>query len=164
MQCDMTRRPLVARVNPFVNGPVWEFSQGGVMRYNLRAARGRIWDELMTRILVLVFLLLPMGEASAQGVTPGTTQVAVAEKQMSTADKKTADLIVKQCRDLYKHKRPCPCPYDVAKNDELCSTNSAYDKKAVNSLFCERSDVKPEDITNFKNLNESFISARCTAK
>ena len=52
----------------------------------------------------------------------------------------------------------------MAKNDELCSTNSAYDKKSVNSLFCGRSDVKPEDIANVKNLNESVISARCTAK
>ena len=130
----------------------------------------------MTRLLVLAFLLLPAAEAAAQGTaqaptqapiqapTQAPTQVAVAAKPMSIADKKTADLIVKQCRDLYKHKRPCPCPYDTMKNDELCSTNSAYDKKAVGSLFCERSDVKPEDITNFKNLNESFISVRCTAK
>jgi hypothetical protein len=122
----------------------------------------------MTRILVLVFLLLPVGQASAEVTAPATTQVptqvAVAAKPMSIADRKTADLIVKQCRDLYKHKRPCPCPYDTMKNDELCSTNSAYDKKAVNSLFCERGDVKPEDITNFRNLNESFISVRCTAK
>src|SRR4029077_7817745 len=103
-------------------------------------------------------------EAPTQARPQAPTQAAFIAKPMSTADKKTADLIVKQCRDLYKHKRPCPCPYDMAKNDELCSTNSAYDKKAVNSLFCERSDVKPEDITNFRNLNESFISARCTAR
>ena len=130
----------------------------------------------MKRLLVLVFLLLPVAEAVAQAPTQAPiqaptqaptqvpTQAAVAAKPLSTADKKTADLIVKQCRDLYKHKRPCPCPYDTMKNDELCSTNSAYDKKAVNSLFCERSDVKAEDITNFRNLNESFISARCTAR
>ena len=122
----------------------------------------------MTRLLVLAFLLLPVVEAAAEEASQAPaqtpTQVAVAAKPMSAADKKTADLIVKQCRDLYKHKRPCPCPYDTAKNDELCSTNSAYDKKSANSLFCERSDVKPEDITNFRNLNESFISVRCTAK
>jgi hypothetical protein len=153
------------RAHPFLNGGRFEvFSPGGGMRYNLRAARGGIWDETMKRLLVLAFLLLPAIEAAAQGVTQAPTQVAVAEKPMSVADKKLADLIVKQCRDLYKHKRPCPCPYDTAKNDELCSTNSAYDKKATNSLFCERSDVKPEDIANYKNLNESFISARCTAK
>jgi hypothetical protein len=109
-------------------------------------------DRTMKRVLILVLpflLVMPAFEAVAQ---------------MTSADKKTADLIIKQCRDLYKHKRPCPCPFDVAKNDELCSTNSAYDKKAVGSLFCERSDVKPEDIANYKNLNEAFISARCTAK
>ncbi len=118
----------------------------------------------MTRLLVLAFLLLPAVEAAGQGATLAPTQVVVVEKPMSIADKKTADLIVKQCRDLYKHKRPCPCPFDVAKNDELCSTNSAYDKKSGASLFCERSDVKPEDIANYKNLNEAFITARCTAK
>ena len=120
----------------------------GVAVYLPRGARG-IVDRTMKRVLILVMLVFPAFEAVAQ---------------MTTADKKTADLIIKQCRDLFKHKRPCPCPFDVAKNDELCSTNSAYDKKTVGSLFCERSDVKPEDIANYKNLNEAFISARCTAK
>jgi hypothetical protein len=87
-----------------------------------------------------------------------------AAAELSSAEKRVADQIVKQCRDVYKHKRPCPCPYDQAKNDELCSVNSAYDKKAAPSLFCERSDVKPEDIAAFKAMNESFITARCTAK
>ena len=97
----------------------------------------------MTRLLVLAFLLLPAAEAAAQGAAQAPTQVVVAEKPMSTADKKTADLIVKQCRDLYKHKRPCPCPYDVAKNDELCSTSSAYDKRP--GTACSASaDVKPK--------------------
>ena len=160
----MARQPFVARANPFVNEPHWEFSAGGPMRYSPRAVRGRIWDEPMKRFAILMFLLLPTLEAAAQVSAHVAAPVVVAEKQLSTADKKTADLIVKQCRDLYKHKRPCPCPYDVAKNDELCSTNSAYDKKTAGSLFCERNDVKPEDIVNYKNLNESFISARCTAK
>jgi hypothetical protein len=83
--------------------------------------------------------------------------------EMSAADKRTADYIIKTCREIYKRKRPCPCPYDVTGKDELCSTNSAYDKKKP-STFCERGDVKPEEIAAVRQMNESFITARCTPK
>ena len=102
----------------------------------------------MKRLLFVLFLLIPTADAMAE---------------MSISDKRIADLIIKTCREVYKHKRPCPCPYDVTKNDELCSTNSAYDKKHP-STFCERSDVKPEEILAYRNLNESFITSRCTAR
>jgi hypothetical protein len=102
----------------------------------------------MKRFLILWFLFLPSVEALAE---------------MSAADKRIADQIIKTCREVYKRKRPCPCPYDVTSKDELCSTNSAYDKKSP-STFCERSDVKPEEIAAVKQMNESFITARCTPK
>lgn len=112
--------------------------------------KGRIqMNTKVTGLLVLVLLVLPAAGALAE---------------MSHADKRTADLIIKTCREVYKHKRPCPCPYDFNKKDELCSTDSAYDKKTTQIPFCERGDVKPEDITLYRNLNESFITARCTAK
>jgi hypothetical protein len=103
----------------------------------------------MQRVLFLALLFVSIVPAAAQ---------------MTSAEKRVADQIIKQCRDVYKHKRPCPCPYDQAKNDELCSVNSAYDKKSPASPFCERGDVKPEDIAAFRAMNESFITARCTAK
>ncbi len=103
----------------------------------------------MKRVLFLVFLLVAGIPAAAE---------------LSNAEKRIADQIIKQCRDVYKHKRPCPCPYDQAKNDELCSVNSAYDKKGNVSVFCERSDVKPEHIAAFRSVNESFITALCTPK
>src|ERR1700739_4140590 len=109
----------------------------------------RMKDPQMKRTFFLVFLLFSAVDAMAE---------------MSIADRKTADLIIKTCREVYKHKRPCPCPYDFNKKDELCSTESAYDKHRAQAPFCERSDVKPEDITLFRNMNESFITARCTAK
>ncbi len=102
----------------------------------------------MKRMLVLLCLL---------GLT------ASARAEMSTADKRIADQIIKICRDVYKHKRPCPCPYDTQKNDEPCSVNSGYDKKNSTTI-CERSDVKPEEIAAYKQMNESFITARCTPK
>jgi hypothetical protein len=103
----------------------------------------------MQRVLFLAFLLMSATQAVAE---------------LTGAEKRVADQIIKQCRDVYKHKRPCPCPYDQAKGDELCSVNSAYDKKSAASLFCERGDVKPEDIVAFRAMNESFITARCTAR
>jgi hypothetical protein len=102
----------------------------------------------MKRLLVLLALFLPAADALAE---------------LSAADKRIADQIIKTCRDVYKHKRPCPCPYDIQKNDELCSVNSAYDKKHP-STFCERTDVKPEEILAYKQMNESFITTRCTPK
>ena len=88
-----------------------------------------------------------------------------AAAEFSSAEKRIADQIIKTCREVYKHKRPCPCPYDQSKKDELCSVNSAYDnKKSAMSLFCERGDVKPEDIAAYKAMNEAFITARCMAK
>jgi len=102
----------------------------------------------MKCLLVLLALLLPSVEAIAE---------------MSVADKRIADQIIKICRDVYKHKRPCPCPYYTMKNDEPCSVNSAYDKKHP-STFCERTDVKPEEILAYKQMNESFITMRCMPK
>ena len=101
----------------------------------------------MKRLLIALFLLMPSADVMAE---------------LSAADKKIADQIIKTCREVYKRKRPCPCPYDTTKNDELCSVNSAYDKKHP-STFCERNDIKPEEIAAYKQLNESFITMRCVA-
>jgi len=84
--------------------------------------------------------------------------------QLSPADKKIVDQIINTCREIYKRKRPCPCPYDFTKGNELCSTNSAYDKAKGPTPFCERADVKPEEIAAVKQMNESFITTRCTPK
>ena len=102
----------------------------------------------MKRLLIVCFLIAPSIDVLAE---------------ISSADKKVVDQIIKTCREVYQRKRPCPCPYDVAKNNELCSTNSAYDKKNP-TVFCERSDVKPEEIAAYKQMNESFITTRCTPK
>jgi hypothetical protein len=92
----------------------------------------------MKRLLVLLFLVMPSVDAMAE---------------MSAADKRVADQIIKTCREVYKHKRPCQCPYDTTKSDELCSVNSAYDKKRP-STFCARSDVQPEQVAAFNQMNE----------
>jgi hypothetical protein len=103
---------------------------------------------LTKRLLILLFVLMPAAETLAE---------------MTAAEKRIADQIIKTCREVYKRKRPCPCPYDVTGKDELCSVNSAYDKKKP-STFCERGDVKPEEIAAVRQMNESFITARCTPK
>ena len=102
----------------------------------------------MKRLLIVLCLLALPADALAE---------------LSAADKRVVDQIIKLCREVYKHKRPCPCPYDTQKNDELCSTNSAYDRKGSTTI-CERTDVKPEEIAAYKQMNESFITARCTAR
>src|SRR5262249_40407366 len=102
--CGMTARPeTISRLM---------FSGTLSLLYIPPGIKGAVRELSMKRVL---FLALLCGWASQ------------AAADLSTADKKVADQIIKQCRDVYKHKRPCPCPYDQAKNDELCSTNSAYD-------------------------------------
>jgi len=65
-----------------------------VVRLKHADNKGRIqMNTKVTGLLVLVLLVLPAAGALAE---------------MSHADKRTADLIIKTCREVYKHKRPCP--------------------------------------------------------
>jgi hypothetical protein len=55
-------------------------------------------------------------------------------------------------KDRGRYHGPCACPYDIARNGSRCGDRSAYSRPGGAAPLCYRSDVTPDMIGRFRQI------------
>lgn len=85
---------------------------------------------------------------------------------MPGVDDVTANAVIQRCLSIYREPvdgkvHPCACPFNTDKAGHACGRRSAHDRPGGASPICEKAEVTPELMADFRTNGQEKLRELC---